>query len=89
MLALYVVSVADLIVLWSVAGLSTIYLAMVLLIGVLVLAAYVDFVVRHVPKKARWLFVFAMGYVTIVSIWIVGEKTLFSLLRFLQRVQEL
>jgi len=54
-----------------------------------VLVAYVDFVVRHAPKKARWLFVFAMGYITIVSMWIVGEKTLFSLLRFLQRVQEL
>jgi len=89
MLALYVASFAALIMLWSVAGLSTFYLLVVLFIGSLVLLAYVDFVVRHAPRKARWLFVFSMGYLTIISMCIVGEKTVLSMLRFLRHVQEL
>lgn len=89
MLALYIVSLAALIMLWSIAGLSTFYLMGVLFAGGLVLLAYVDFVVRHVPGKARWLFVFSMGYITMISMCIVAEKTMVSLLRFVQHVQEL
>lgn len=87
MLASYVLSFAGLIFLYLISELDILYLSVVLLFGIGVLIGFLDFGRHPRPEKAKWLFVFSMGYITLVSMAIMLETTIRSVLRYLAYVR--